>query len=415
MGIEMAKKERTELPQDVDLVRLPLSENGTGQGLLLTTLGLLCLGVVMVHSAVATVTAPAGDGGAAWDWGRFLKRLDVKHLIYAVVATVVLMAAWLFDVRWFKAKRAFPRMACLLLLAALALCSLVYVPGLSYSVGGWKRWIRVGPITIQPSEILKLTLIIFLAAWLTRDPAKVRSFFRRFVPSLFLIGGCMGIVITQDFGTAMLIAVSAGVTLLLAGVRWWYLVLLIGLAGVGFYFFVYLNDYRWKRVMVLFNPGSQESRATYQTTQSLLAVATGGWTGKGLGLGTLKLGYLPEDSTDFLFAIICEELGLVGAGLVMGLILVWVLLARRAAARSSDRFGSVLAGSLGFLIGLQAVIHIAVDLVVAPPKGLGLPFVSYGGTSLVIMATAAAMVVSVTSRRAPEEIVAQQPAAPATG
>jgi cell division protein FtsW len=381
-----------------ELVRLPLGQNITGQGLLLATLGLLCLGVVMVHSAVATVTGPAahGDGWEAKlaDW---IKRVDVRHLAYATIAAAVLMSFWRFDVRWLRGRR-FPWAAAILLLVALGLCGLVLVPGIGHAVGGFKRWIPIGPITFQPSEILKLSLVIFLAAWLTRDAAKPRSFLRTFVPALVLIGGCMGLVITQDFGTAMLIAVSAGVTLLLSGVRWWYLVLLIGLAAVGFYFFVFLNPYRWQRVMTLVEPSAQDARATYQTSQSLLAVATGGWTGKGLGMGTIKLGYLPEDSTDFLFAIICEELGVLGAGLVMALVLAWVLLAHRAARRSADRFGAVLAGSLGFLIGLQAVLHMAVDLVVAPPKGLGLPFVSAGGTSLILMAGAAAMIVSVTSR-----------------
>jgi cell division protein FtsW len=394
-----------ETESSPELLRVPLSENGTGQGLLLATLGLLCLGVVMVHSAVATVRTP----------GPWYSRVDVRHLAFATAAAIVLMTAWRINVRQLNGSGRFPWLAAAMLVVALGLGGLVFVHGVGLAVGGRWRWIRIGPaqysIGFQPSEIIKLTLVIFLSAWLTRDPAKVRSFFRRFVPSLLLIGGCMALVITQDFGTAMLIAVSAGVTLLLAGVRWWYLILLIALAGVGFYCFVYLNPTYMRRVTLLHSTEAQTQNnpAAYQTGESLLAVATGGWTGKGLGMGTIKLGYLPEDSTDFLFAIICEELGVLGAGLVMGLVVVWVLLARRAAARSSDRFGSVLAGSLGFLIGLQAVLHIAVDLVVAPPKGLGLPFVSAGGTSLIIMAAAAAMIVSVTSRRAPESAVASQP------
>jgi cell division protein FtsW len=387
----MAKDEIDQLPGDG--ARLPLDQNLAGQGLLLTTLGLLGLGVVMVFSAEASVREP----------GPWYSRVDVRHLGFAVAAAVVLVTCWRLNVRWLNAGGRFPWVAAAMLAVALGLCALVYVHGIGHEMYRRRRWIRLGPeqysIGFQPSEVLKLALVIFLAAWLTRPGVKVRSFWKSFLPALALIGGCMGLVITQDFGTAMLIAVAGGVALLLAGVRWWHLGLLVALAAGGFYLFVYCDPYRWGRVQVLIDPGGQDAAAVYQINQSLNAVATGGWWGKGLGLGTVKLGYLPVDSTDFLFAVICEELGFFGAALVMGMLLVWMLLARRAAARAADRFGSVLAGSLGFMIGLQAVLHIAVDLVVAPPKGLGLPFVSAGGTSLVIMAAAAAMIVSVTSRR----------------
>jgi cell division protein FtsW len=406
----MAKDE--EHQPNGELARVPLDQNVTGQGLLLATLGLLCLGVVMVHSAVATAhwRTPYPQGGSwqevlGWLW----KRVDVRHLVYATAAAAVLVTCWRFNVRWLNAGRRFPWFAAGLLAAALGLCGLVFVPGIGHEVGNRWRWIGIGPVTFQPSEILKVALAVFLAAWLTRPNVPVRSFWRSFLPALILIGGCMGAVVTQDFGTGMLIIVAGGVTLLLAGVRWWHLILLVAVAAAGFYLFVYLDQSRWNRVQILLNPGAQDPAATYQTDQSKLAVATGSWWGKGLGMGTVKLGYLPEDSTDFLFAVICEELGLFGGVLVMALVLVWVLLARRASAGAGDRFGSVLAGSLGFLIGLQAVLHVAVDLVVVPPKGLGMPFVSAGGTSLVIMAAAAAMIVSVTSRRTPQSAAGLQP------
>jgi cell division protein FtsW len=390
------------------LVRVPLDRNLTGQGILLVTLGLLCLGVVMVHSAVATAhwrTPYPQDGTwqevAGWLW----KRVDVKHLVYALAAAILLMTLWRLNVRWLNVGRRFPWLAAGFLSAAIVLCCMVYVPGVGRAVGDRWRWIGAGPLTFQPSEILKIALVVFLTSWLTRKGPAVRSFWKCFLPALGIVAVCMGIVVKEDFGTAMLIGVAGGVTLLLAGTRWWHLVMLVALAAGGFYVFIYLNPDRryWDRVMGYLGQGPHNERAVYQTTQSLLAVATGGWWGKGLGMGTVKLGYLPEDSTDFLFAIICEELGFAGAALVLGLVLVWALLARRASARAGDRFGSVLAGALGFLIALQAVLHMAVDLVVVPPKGLGMPFVSAGGTSLIIMAAAASMIVSVTSRRPREQ------------
>jgi cell division protein FtsW len=132
---------------------------------------------------------------------------------------------------------------------------------------------------------------------------------------------------------------------------------------------------------------------------ALLAINSGGWTGLGLGNGIIKMGFLPERSTDYIFSVICEELGMVGACLLLGLLIVWIWQVRRAALNAADRFGQLLAGALGFVIAIQAMLHIAVNLAVAPPKGIGLPFISAGGTSMIIMAAAVAMIVSVTARR----------------
>ena len=381
------------------MVRLPLRENMTGQGILLTTLALFALGVVMVHSAVASVAKPG-------DW---YSRVDFRHTFFVALAAVTLLTLWCLDFHWFNRGGRIPWPAMIFLAAALICGCLVFVPGIGYSVGGYYRWIRLGPakfkIGFQPSELIKLALVIFLAAYLTRDKIKIRSFVFTFLPALLLIAGCMGLVISQDFGTAMLIAISAGVTLLLAGVPWYYLGSLVATAGAGFYFFVFLNPYRWGRVEAMLDPMSPSNKAAYQARESLMAIVTGGWTGLGLGNGMIKQGFLPEDSTDFIFSVYCEEWGFRGSMLLMGLWLVWMYLVRRSAVRTQDRFGSVLAGSLGFLIALQAVLHMAVDLVVAPPKGLGMPFVSAGGTSLIIMAAATALIVSVTSRRQGQKLL----------
>ena len=371
------------------MIRLPLRENFEGQWILLTSLALLALGVVMVHSAMASVVRP----------GEWYSRVDYKHTVYAILAAIVLVTAWRINVYRFITESGFPWRTAVLLGISLALGGLVFAPGIGYAVGGFHRWIRIGQFSFQPSELIKLFLVIFLAAWLTRPSVDIRSPFKTFLPALLLISGCMGLVITQDFGTAILIVVSAGVTLLLAGVPWYYLSSLVGAAGAGFYFFVVLSPYRWGRVQAMFDPMSPTNKAAYQAKQSLLAIVNGGWWGMGVGNGMIKQGFLPEDSTDFIFSVFCEEWGVRGAFLLMGLFLAWMLLCRRAAMRAQHPFGRVLAGSLGFLIALQAVLHIGVDLVVLPPKGLGMPFVSAGGTSLIIMAAATALIVSVTSRK----------------
>ena len=372
--------------------RVAMRHNTTGQGLILTTLALLALGVVMVHSAVASVAEP----------GAWYVRLDVRHTMFAALAAIVVAAAWRVDYRRLSGRRGVPVVAGCLLAGSLVFGLLVFVPGVGHAVGGYYRWIRIGPpkysIGFQPSELIKLMLVVFLAAWLSHEGGKVRSFRRTFLPACAVIGLCVGLVVTQDFGTAVVMCLAAGVTLLLAGVPWYYLAGLVPAAAGGFYAFVVRSPHRWARITAMLDPSSLTNPSAYQPRQSLLAIVTGGWFGKGPGRGMIKLGFLPEDSTDFIFSVFCEEWGFVGAMLLMGLVVMWIWFARRAAVRSGDRFGRLLAGSMGFLIAVQAVLHIAVDVVAAPPTGMGLPFVSAGGTALVMMAGATALIVSVSSR-----------------
>lgn len=373
--------------------RIPLEQNPTGRTIALATLALLGLGVVMVHSAVASVVAP----------GPWYSRVDVRHTVFAVAAAMVVLVGWRWDYRRLLAGRRWPVPAAVLLAVAMIFAVLVFVPGIGRSVGGCHRWLRIGPgrfgLGFQPSELVKVSLVIFLAAWLADKDRRALWSWRTFVPATVLIGICVALVVTQDFGTATLIGVSAGVTLLLAGVPLRRLGLLVAPAAAGFYFLVVRNPARWGRITAMLDPWSATNPTAYQPQQSLMAILSGGWFGQGTGYGISKLGYLPEDSTDFIFSVFCEEWGLLGAMLLLALILVWIFAARRATVRSPDRFGRLLAGSLGFMIALQAVLHVAVVLVAAPPTGMSLPFVSAGGTGLVLMAAACALIISVTAHR----------------
>ena len=372
----------------------PAERHGPGgSGLLLVTLSLLALGVVMVHSAVASVAEP----------GPWYARRDLRHTIFAAAAALVLLSAWRLDYRRLVGGGRVPRLLAVLLAAAVVFGLLVYVPGIGRAVGGKYRWIRIGPasygIGFQPSELVKLALVIFLAGWLSRESTDVRRFWKTFVPALALTLACVGLVIREDFGTAALIGLGAVATMFLAGVPWYHLLALLPPAGAGFWFFVVRDPDRWGRITAMIDPWCGSNPSAYHARQSLLAITTGGYFGKGLGHGMLKRGYLPESSTDFIFSVFCEEWGLVGALLLIGLVLLWMWTARRAAARAGDRFGRALAGSLGFVIALQAVMHVAVDLVAAPPTGIGCPFVSAGGTRLITMAAAASLIVSVGAHR----------------
>lgn len=373
-------------------IRLTLGENATGQGLMLTTFAMLALGVVMVYSAVASVSRP----------GLWYERVDIRHTLFAVLACAVLCTLRAVDYNRLSRGKRFPVIPGVLLAAAIVSGAIVFVPGVGHAIGGRVRWIRIGPpqyaIGFQPSELIKLALLIFLAAWLTRPSCRVRSFGGTFVPAMALIGLCVGLIVREDFGAGGIIAITACVTLLFAGVPWYYFLLLIAPAAGVIYKFVISDPQRWARVEAMINPWAPTAGA-YQSRQSLLAVINGGWNGKGLGKGVQKLGFLPEDSTDFIFSVFCEEWGFIGAVLLMGLVATWIWHARRSAVRAANPFGRVLSGSLGFLIAFQAVLHIAVDLVAVPPTGVSLPFISAGGTALVLMAAAAALIVSVSAGR----------------
>ena len=382
--------------------RLRLSENPAGRTLLLATFSLIAIGVVIVYSATATVTDP----------GAWFARSTIRQMLFAVAAMGVLLVGWRLDYRWLRpglGRR--PLVTGLILVGSLLAATLVFVPGIGREMGGYHRWIRVGPsqygIGLQPSELIKLALPIFLVAWLTREKTDIKSFRHVFLPAMVLIGVCVGLVVTQDLGTAVVIAVSAGATLLLVGVPWGYLLSMVPVAAGGFCLLVLSSPSRLGRITAMFDIWSTTNRSSYQPRQSLLAILTGGWFGKGPGNGTVKLGYLPEDSTDFVFSALCEEWGFVGAAALMGLWLVWMWRAWQTAMQSGDRFGRALAGALGFTIALQAALHVGIDTVILPPTGMSLPFVSAGGTSLLLMAAATVLIVSVSAHpNAPERVVA---------
>ncbi len=383
---------------------LPLRHNGTGQALMLATLALLALGVVLVHSAVVST-----DDLPPW-----YARREIRHTLFAGLALLVMLVAWRLDYRKLLWGQRTPIAALALLAAAVACGFLVFTP-LGKAVGGYRRWVQVGPeqyaIGFQPSEVIKLALIVFLAAWFGRpgaDPKSPKTFF----VGLLAIGAALTPIVTEDFGTAAVIVAAAGVTMLLAGVPLYYLFALAGAGAVGFYALVVRVPYRWNRIAAMFDPWSTANATSYQPRQSLTGILEGGWTGKGLGEGMQKF-FLPERSTDFIFSVFCEEWGFLGAMLLFGVVGLWIISARRAAVRSQDPMGRILAGALGFVIASQALLHIAVGLVILPPTGMSFPFISAGGTALVIMAAAVGLMVSVTAHgphEAPDPAKQRSPA-----
>ena len=378
------------------VVFVPLRANHAGRGLLVTTFALLAIGVIMVNSAMASVTKP----------GVWYGRADFRHTLFAGLACAVLLLAWQVDYRFLtRITKRRMSIAAIFFFATCVLGWMVFVPGIGHERGGFYRWLQLGPerfsIGFQPSELIKIALVVFLAAWLSvKDRVEIRSFKSTFLPALGIIGLAIAPVITEDFSTAAVIVMIGVVTMLLAGVPIRYFLALAPLAIGALTLFVLQSPHRLARITAMGQLGSIDNATAYQPRQSLLAILSGGWTGQGLGAGTLKLGYMPEKSTDFIFSMLCEEWGVVGALVLLGLLVLWIRHVWQISLDASDRFGQVLTAGLGFLIAAQALLHVGIDTVILPTTGMSLPFVSAGGTSLILMAGAAALIISVSARRA---------------
>jgi cell division protein FtsW len=221
------------------------------------------------------------------------------------------------------------------------------------------------------------------------------SFAKRFIPLCCVVGAVVGLIITQDFGTAVFIAAITTVMFLIGAVKWWHLLTPLPLLIPAFYFAVRTSPTRMNRIRAFLNPDSLDIAANYQASQSLIAISGGGIFGRGFGRGISKYGHLPEDTTDFIFAIIAEELGFVGAIFVIALFVAFVVLGIIVAMRCRDKFAALLAAGIVLTIGIQAAINIGVVTAVLPTKGIPLPFISAGGTSMLLSAAAVGILLNI--------------------
>jgi cell division protein FtsW len=302
-----------------------------------------------------------------------------------------------------------------LLFVAVVLNLIVLLPHIGISKNGARRWLPMGFTQLQPSELAKWAVVIFLAWWMTRRQVDVGKFAKGFVPTLIPVGAICLLIVIQDFGTAALIAICA-LTMLVAGrIKWWHLAVVIPPVLIAASWFILHKEYRWKRMTAFTDPWAHPQREGYHMIQSLLSFSTGGVPGRGLGNGIQKLGYLPEDTTDFIFAVICEELGLFGALLTVAMYLGILYVAWQVVKQKRDDFGRLLAFGIGSMIGLQATINVAVATVSVPTKGLSLPLVSAGGSGLVITCAALGLLYSISRHpHAAGELELHLPRAPQT-
>jgi cell division protein FtsW len=359
--------------------------------LILCVLSLLALGVVMVQSAGI-------NPGDSWGWT--LLGSGTKQLIFAALGFAAFLLVGRFNYAILgRPSTNWRRNPILWMLAIAILCNvIVLIPHVGKSINGARRWLPLGPLQFEPSELAKWGVVLYLSYYLTSRPLNERKFLRGFLPLLVPVAMLCLLVVIQDFGTAALIALCALTMLLAARVRWRHLLFTVPPALLAGVWFLTHTAYRWKRVMAFMNPYADPQKEGYHMIQSLLSFATGGVTGRGLGNGIQKLGYLPEDTTDFIFSVICEELGLFGAILTVALFLGILQVTWQAARQKGNDFGRMLAFGIGVMVSLQAVINIAVATVSVPTKGLSLPLVSAGGSGLVITGAALGLLLSISRR-----------------
>ncbi len=349
---------------------------------------LLGLGLVMVTSASVTTADRQFH-----DPFHYLVRQGLFAMVGLLLGGLVLgiRLSW-----WQRASR-------VALFVALGILLLVLIPGLGDRVNGSRRWLNLVLFRLQVSELAKLLLLLYLSGYLVRHAEAVRDQVQGFLRPVAVMGLASGLLLMEpDFGAAAILLATALVLLFLAGVRWWQFGALALTVALGMGLLAVLSPYRMKRLTAFLDPWADPYNSGFQLTQSLIAIGRGAWTGVGLGGSVQKLFYLPEAHTDFVFAIWAEETGLVG---VLCLLALFVLLVGRAfqigaaAYRARQPFGAYLAWGIGTWIGLQTFVNLSVNMGLLPTKGLTLPFLSYGGSSLVVMCIALALLLRIDYER----------------
>lgn len=364
-----------------------------GQTLQITVVALLGLGVIAVHSAGMTIVHDESRGPVS-----VMTILVSRHGLYALLAVLTMALTSRLDIRQALRLRGLASPVLWVMALSLVLVALTLVPGLGKTVNGASRWLYLGPkrwgLSFQPSELAKWSLVLAIACWCSRRSGIMRRWRLGLSPILVLVGAVCGLVMIEDLGTAVLIGMVSVGLLLAGGARWWHLAATVPPAAGAVVAAILHSPYRWARLTAFLNPWADPMGTGYHPIQSMLAIAQGGLAGRGLGNGVQKFGYLPEDTTDFIFATICEEMGIAGAGLVVALYLVILWNGLAIVRDCRDTFGRLLGLGVLLTVGLQALINIAVVTVVVPTKGIALPLLSAGGTGWVVTAAALGIVAS---------------------
>ncbi|MDH5195166.1 MAG: putative lipid II flippase FtsW [Nitrospira sp.] len=358
---------------------------GMDQVLLCVTVMLTLVGLVMVFSASAVLA-----GNRYHDSWYYLKR----QCVWLVVGLSLLHVLSRMDYIWWK-RLSLPLLGTMATLLVMAL-----IPSVGTEANGARRWLGVGPVSIQPAEMLKLGVVIYLAAYLTKKEGRIQEFQSGLLPALLVVGVLSGLVLMEpDLGTVVVLGLVTGGLLFVGGARLAHLSTLVICAVPIGLALILSTDYRRRRLMAFLEPWSDASDTGFQITQSFLAFGSGGLFGVGLGEGKQKLFFLPEAHTDFVLALIGEELGFVGTGVIILLFVLFMVRGFQIATRARVPFGRYLGIGITTLIGVQALVNACVVTGLVPTKGLTLPFVSYGGSSLVVSLAGVGMLLSISRDR----------------
>lgn len=390
--------QQTQVLSNKDREKPVMLEGLDGTIMLLVT-SLLVIGLIMVASASISIA----DSKTSTPFYYLYRQL-------IAVSIGIAAAMMIFKIRlvyWEKA-------GMLLLACSFLMVMLVLVPGIGKTVNGSTRWIPVGLFNLQVSEVVKLFLMVYVAGYLVRHGEEVRSSLWGFIKPMIMVGlVCMFLLLEPDFGASVVIMTTVLAMTFLAGVRFSQFIAVITLFGAAATLLVVSSPYRLQRLTAFVNPWADPFDTGFQLTQSLIAIGSGGLTGTGLGGSVQKLFYLPEAHTDFVFAVIAEELGLIGVLVVITLFTLLVfrafMVARKAEA-CGNQFASYLAYGIGIWIGLQAFINIGVNMGVLPTKGLTLPFMSYGGSSLIVICASIGLLLRISYECSSAQAVAKKSA-----
>lgn len=355
-------------------------------------LALLSFGLIMLSSISSAVSYQK--------LGNSFYYVSHQMLFGAFPGLLLFVIASRIDYRIWK------RHASLLLLLSIGLLAIVFVPGIGFSYGGATRWIHIGSMVFQPSEVVKLTFLLYLAAWLSAKGEKnVKNFSYGFLPFMLLLG-CIAllVILEPDIGTMAVIIASAFGMFFVAGARLEHICIAAGAAGVLFFILVKTASYRFQRFMTFLHPELDPQGVGYHINQALLAVGSGGLFGRGFGHSRQKFAYLPEVTGDSAFAVIAEELGFILSALVIAAFVALAFRGFRIAAHAPDLFGKYLCAGIMTWVSFQVFINIGAMLSIIPLTGIPLPFVSYGGTSLVVLMAAMGIVANVSRHEKKEAL-----------
>jgi cell division protein FtsW len=374
-----------------------IHKRSAARGLFLTVLALSGIGIVMVYSA-SSVAAMSQFHDSAW----YLKR----QLLYALIGLAAMSVAWRLHYERLR------RLTLPVLGLTLAMLVLVLIPHIGREAGGARRWLSFGgPLNLQPAELAKLALILYLANFLANRGERTREFGAGLVPPLLVLGAMALPILKQpDLGSVLVLALITFVMLFVGGARVAHL-LLVGAAACPVALAVILKaGYRSQRLLAFLHPWRDPRGSGFHIIQSLLALGSGGILGLGLGHSRQKFFYLPERHTDFIFSIIGEELGLAGTAAVIVLFLLLAIWGYRIASRCPDRYGALLTCGLTSMLVGQAALNIGVVSGTLPITGVPLPFMSFGGSSLVLSFTAIGILLNISQYAHPDRAVTERPA-----